>query len=286
LLKGAGSNFVPGKSRYFVAEACEYKKSFLNLYPDIAVITNIDNDHLDYYKNIKNIQKAFREFANRLGEGGYLVCNPKSPRLNPVIKNAKYKIIDYSKFPRDLNLKIPGSHNLDNAQAALAVAEILKIKRPVAKKSLESFSGTWRRFEYKGKTKSGALVYDDYAHHPTEIKATLAGAREVFSGKRIFCIFQPHLYSRTKLLAKDFSESFGDADAVAIAEIYAARETDPGNVSSADLVKKISSRHGNVMRADTFAVAADFVTRNAEKGDVIFTMGAGDIHKVGELLCE
>lgn len=284
LLKDAGSNFVSGKSQYFVAEACEYKKSFLNLKPKIAVITNIDNDHLDYYKNMKNIQKAFREFADRLGEDGYLVCDAGNPRLKPLIENTKYKIIDYSKFPRTLKLKIPGNHNLNNAQAALAVAEILKIKKPVAKTSLENFSGTWRRFEYKGKTKSGALVYDDYAHHPTEIKATLAGAREMFQNKRIFCIFQPHLYSRTKLLMDDFSESFSDADVVMVADIYAAREADLGNISSSDLVKKIYRYHGNVVYARTFGEAADFALCHAEKGDVIFTMGAGDIYKVGELL--
>ncbi len=284
LLAGASSNFVAGKSRYFVAEACEYKKSFLNLHPKIAVITNIDNDHLDYYKNVKNIQKAFREFANLLGEDGYLVCNPGSPRLKPVVRSARYKIIDYSKFPINLKLKVPGRHNLDNAQAALAVAEILKVKNSTAKESLESFSGTWRRFEYKGKSKSGAEIYDDYAHHPTEIKATLAGAREAFPNRRIFCVFQPHLYSRTKLLMDEFAKSFSDADAVLVADIYAAREKDDGT-HSRQLVEKIQKFHHNARYVDSFNKAAAVLISEPEEGDVILTMGAGDIYKAGELLC-
>jgi UDP-N-acetylmuramate--alanine ligase len=285
LLKGIKSNFVAGKGKYFVVEACEYKKSFLNLNPRIIVITNIDNDHLDFYKNIRNIQKAFFEFVSKLGVEDYLVCNPVGRYIGPVIKSAKCRVIDYTKAPHNFKLKVIGEHNLDNAQAAFAVGKILGIKNKDIKKSLENFSGTWRRFEYKGKTKNGALVYDDYAHHPTEIKATLAGARKYFGNKKkIFCVFQPHLYSRTKLLMNDFTKSFSDADAVIITDIYAAREKDRGEIHSRDLAKKMARYHKNVRYISSFDEARSFVNIHARKNDYILTMGAGDIYKVGEML--
>ena len=198
LLREEKSNFVAGRSKYFVVEACEYKRSFLNINPKIAIITNIDNDHLDYYKSVKNIQKAFGEFAAKLGKDGYLICNPNGKYMKPVVKIAKCEIIDYTKLPRDFKLKVIGEHNLDNAQAAFAVGKMLGIRENTIRKSLENFSGTWRRFEYKGKTKNGVLVYDDYGHHPAEIKATLKSVREAFANNTIFYVFQQHLYSRTK----------------------------------------------------------------------------------------
>jgi UDP-N-acetylmuramate--alanine ligase len=283
LLKGEKSNFVAGKGEYFVVEACEYKKSFLNLHPKIAVITNIDNDHLDYYGNVRNIQKAFAEFVRKIGPGGYLVCNPNGRYLAPIVKSAKCAVIDYATMPKNFNLKVVGDHNLDNAQAAYAVADILKTNLKEAQKSLENFEGTWRRFEYKGKTKNGALVYDDYGHHPTEIQATLAGARQAFPRNRIFCVFQPHLYSRTKLLLNDFAKSFANADAVLVLDIYAAREKDDGT-HSRDLVKKIQKSHRNVRYAASFADAAAVLILEPKKGDVILTMGAGNVYKVGDLL--
>ncbi|MBI4992126.1 MAG: UDP-N-acetylmuramate--L-alanine ligase [Candidatus Harrisonbacteria bacterium] len=283
LLKDSKSNFVAGRRKYFVVEACEYKKSFLNINPKIIVITNIDNDHLDYYGNVRNIQKAFSEFVSKLTSEDYLVCNPRGRYLDSVVKNAKCKIVDYTKSPRNLKLKVVGDHNLDNAQAAFAVAKILKVKESEARKSLENFSGTWRRFEYKGKTRSGAYVYDDYGHHPTEIKATLAGARQAFPHSAIFCIFQPHLYSRTKLLLNDFSKSFNDADAVLVADIYAAREKDDGTHST-QLVNKMKKFHKNVRYVDSFNNAASVLILEPKKGDIILTMGAGDIYKVGDLL--
>ncbi len=283
LLKGEKSNFVAGNGNYFVVEACEYKKSFLHLYPKVAIITNIDNDHLDYYGSIENIQNAFSEFVGKLGSDGYLVCNPNGKYLAPVVQSAKCEIVDYMKSPRDLNLKVFGDHNLNNAQAAYAVAEILHADLIKAKKSLEHFEGTWRRFEYKGLMKSGAVVYDDYGHHPTEIKATLAGARRAFPRSNIFCVFQPHLYSRTKLLMDDFAKSFGDADAVLIADIYAAREKDDGTHSK-ELVQKLSATHPNARYMGSFADVASVLILESKRGDIILTMGAGDVYKVGDLL--
>jgi len=279
-----GSNFVAGKSEYFVVEACEYKKSFLNLNPKIIVITNIDNDHLDYYGNLENIKKAFGEFAAKLPEDGYLVCDPNDENLKDIIKNTNGKIIDYTKVENNFNLKIPGGHNIKNAQAAVAVAKILGVDSKKAENSLESFEGTWRRFEFKGETKNGVLVYDDYGHHPTEIKATLKGAREFFGGKKIWCVFQPHLYSRTKLLFADFGKSFGDVDEIILADIYAAREPKDEGINSKMLAEEITKNGGKARYMKSFEKITGFLAENAKKGDVIITMGAGDVFKIGENL--
>ena len=284
LLKDSKSNFVAGKSEYFVVEACEYKKSFLNLNPKIIVITNIDNDHLDYYGNLENIKKAFGEFAAKLPKEGYLVCDPNDENLKDIIKEAKFKIIDYTKVNNNFSLKIPGEHNIKNAQAAIVAAEILGVDSKKAENSLESFEGTWRRFEYKGETKNGVLVYDDYGHHPTEIKATLKGAREFFGGKKIWCVFQPHLYSRTKLLFGDFGKSFSDADEIILADIYAAREPKDEGINSKMLEEEITKNGGKARYMKSFEKITGFLAENAKKGDVIITMGAGDVFKIGENL--
>jgi UDP-N-acetylmuramate--alanine ligase len=284
LLKKQKSNFIAGKSKYFICEACEYKRAFLNLNPKIIVITNIDNDHLDYYKNLKNIQKAFSQFVSKLGKNDFLVYNSQDKNSLPVAKKAKCKIVDYSKIGKDFKGKIPGEHNIKNAQAALAVAKILKIKRENALKSLENFSGTWRRFEYKGKTKNGVLIYDDYAHHPTEIKATLRAGREFFGKRKIWCVFQPHLYSRTKILLEDFARSFRDADEVIITDIYAAREKNDKSIHAKSLGEKIKRYNKNVLYLKKFADIEKFLKKKAKDGDVIMTMGAGDIFKIGENL--
>lgn len=291
LMNGSHSNFTAGKSEYFVVEACEYKKSFLELNPKIIVITNIDNDHLDYYKNLSNIKKAFGEFVSKLPEGGYLICDPNDENLKEVIKKtmpigrqAKGKIIDYTKITADFNLKIPGAHNIKNAKAALAVAEILNINKKETLKSLNSFSGAWRRFEYKGETKNGIIIYDDYGHHPTEIKATLKGAREFFGNKKIWCVFQPHLYSRTKLLLSDFGRSFSDADEIILADIYAAREEKDESINSKMLAEETTKNGSKAVYMKSFDDMVKFLTKNAKKGDVVITMGAGDIFKVGEKL--
>ena len=284
LLKDHKSNFVAGKSGYFVVEACEYKKSFLNLNPKIIIITNIDNDHLDYYGNLENIKKAFGEFAAKLPEDGYLICDPNDKNLKEIVENVKCKIIDYTKIDNNFNLKIPGEHNMKNAQAAMAATEILGVDFKKVENSLESFEGTWRRFEFKGETKNGVFVYDDYGHHPTEIKATLKGAREFFGGKKIWCVFQPHLYSRTKLLFDDFGKSFGDADEIILADIYAAREPKDEGINSKMLAEEIIKNGGKARYMESFDKITGFLVENSKKGDVVITTGAGDIYKIGENL--
>ncbi len=282
---GRGSNFVAGKGDYFVVEACEYKKSFLNINPKIIVITNIDNDHLDYYGNLKNVKKAFGEFASKLDKDGFLVCDLSNDNLKEVVKKTKAKIIDYTKIKADFNLKIPGEHNVKNAQAAMEVAELLDVGEKEALASLNKFSGPWRRFEYKGKTKKGVLVYDDYGHHPTEIKATLRGAREFFGRKKIYCVFQPHLYSRTKNHLIEFGASFEDADVIIVATIYAAREKDDKSINSQMLVGEIKKNgKKEAYCIESFDKIEKYLIANSDKDSIVITMGAGDIYNLSNSL--
>jgi len=282
-LRKQKDNFIPGQSKYFLVEACEYKESFLNLYPNILAITNIDNDHLDYFKNIKNIQKVFAKMINKVPENGYIICNPKDNNTKEALKLAKIKgeIIDYTK-EKKLKLEVPGEHNIQNAQVALAVSKIINIKEP--EKFLKKYLGVWRRFEYKGKTKKNALIYDDYAHHSTEVKATIKAAREKFKKQKIYIIFQPHLYSRTKLLINDFAKSFNPADKVIITDIYAAREKDTGLIHSRDLVDEIKEYNPFVEYTSDFKDIIKYLKDNTKKDDVIMTIGAGDVYKIGDKL--
>lgn len=284
LLK-SGTNFIAGDSDIFVVEACEYKRSFLNLTPEILVITNIDNDHLDYYGTIEGVQKAFAEFVEKVPVSGVIVCNPNDPLVAPVLSKAIARIVDYTKENITVALAVSGDHNIKNAKVALAVARIFGIEGNSAEKSLAQFQGTWRRMELKGKTESGALVYDDYAHHPTEIKATLQGFRAKYpAGGRIRVVFQPHLYSRTKLLLNDFAQSFGDADEVIVAPIYAAREANDPEISAEILATEIAKHHACARAGGDFSAIVKYLHDIVQAGDVIVTMGAGDIYKMGEAL--
>lgn len=282
LRKKTKSNFRPGKSDYFIVEADEYRRHFLNFRPNILAITNIEAEHLDYYKDLEDIQKAFGELVSEIPDDGLLVCNPSDLNVKPVLKSAKCQIIDYSKERNHFKLKFPGEHNMENAKVASAVAKILGIKEEGIAKSLESFSGIWRRFDFKGIAKTGTLIYDDYAHHPTEIKATLKSFKEKFPEKRLVLIFQPHLFSRTKILLNKFAESFKNADQVILAPIYGAREKNDGSISSEMLAEKIKGL--SVSTLENFEKISDYLMANTGKDDLIVTMGAGDIYKVGEEL--
>lgn len=298
-LKDTKSNLVVGKSNparlngvsrsggFLVVEACEYRRSFLQLEPNILVITNIDNDHLDYYKDVNDIAKAFGELVAKIPKDGYVICNSNDKVVKKAIKNAKCTIVDYTKAVNPLlKLKIPGKHNLTNAGAVLAVADILKIEKSKAERALRYFSGTWRRFEYKGKTTEGIVVYDDYGHHPTEIKATLQGARELFPKQKITVVFQPHLFSRTKLLLEEFAGAFVDADCVFLAPIYPAREVFDPAISS-EMVARAINKKEIKEKARSFAdfdSIVRYIQNSLKKGDLVMTMGAGDIYKVGEVI--
>lgn len=278
------SNFRAGSGAHFVVEGDEYLRHFLNLRPNTLVITNIEADHLDYYRDLTDIQNAFRELAQKVPPGGFVITRPNDPSVKPVVDGLRATVVDYTKEkPDGIALSVPGAHNAENALAALAVGRVVGVRREVALKAVNEFSGTWRRFEYKGKTGNGAEVYDDYAHHPTEIKATLRTAREKFPDKKIIAVFQPHLYSRTKLLMGDFARSFGDADEVIFAPIYAAREPRDESVTSEKLAEEAKKYHKNVQSFSNFESIISHL-RNAEKDVVVFTIGAGDIYNIGEHL--
>lgn len=283
-LKDHQSNFIAGDSKYLIVEACEYQRSFLNLSPNILVITNIEEDHLDYYKDLEDIKNAFRELAQKVVNGGFVVANLNDLNVKDTLKNVKLELVDYTTALTNFELKVPGAHNRLNAQAARKVAEAVGIPDEVIYRALGSFSGTWRRFDYVGQTPTGALVYDDYAHHPSEIQATLAGAREKWSNKKIIVIFQPHLYSRTKLLLNEFAFSFKEADQIFILPIYAAREVFDPSIDHKILAQEIKKNHSQVEAVENFDQVVERVLAVTGPEDVIMTVGAGDIAGLGKRL--
>lgn len=276
-----GSNYMPGNSDIFVVEACEYRDHLLELSPYVLVITNIEWDHTDYFPSLTAMQETFRKAIDRVPADGAIVTNVQDPNIAPLLEGAKARVIDYTKEPA-YTLRLPGEFNVMNARAAAAAARVVLPPGSDAliAKSLAAFSGTWRRFEYKGVTPGGAEVYDDYAHHPTAVKVTLKALREKTKGN-IIVAFHPHLYSRTKDLFEEFASAFSDADQVLVAPIYAAREKDDGSVSSAMLAKRIRE-HGVDASAPESFQAIEELLKEANEGDVIMTMGAGDIYKIAD----
>lgn len=276
LLKKQRSNFILGESNLFLVEACEYRESFLHLSPDLLVITNIEADHLDYYKDLKHIIDTFRILANKVPEEGTIVADMNNKNTLEALSGVKAKVVDYRDLVAGIKVGVPGEHNRENAAASLALATELGIEEEVARKALNEFSGTWRRFEEKGKMKNGALVYDDYAHHPSEIRATLKGAREKFPTQEIVAVFQPHLFSRTKELFDDFVESLKLADKVIVLPIYAAREKFDDSISHSMLAGKINIL-GGVSAVNDFSEAKELLSNLTTENSVILTLGAGDV---------
>lgn len=270
------TNFIAGDSKYLVVEACEYKRSFLNLHPAHVIITNIDNDHLDYYKDLDDIKSAFQELVNKVPRDGNIVTHSDITLTHPHIRTAD----EVEVLPSELS--VLGKHNRDNAQLVIAMCKLLGIEENGIRKGLYEFTGTWRRMEYKKTLMKGQVIYDDYGHHPTEIKATLSALREKFPmGKhRLIVIFQPHLYSRTKLLLNDFAGAFTLADIICILPIYASREAHDESISSYDLVEKTE----NAINLESFEEVVKFVEKKTHNGDIIVTIGAGDVYKVIEML--
>ena len=282
---GNRTNFIAGKSKYLVVEACEYKRSFLNIIPKILVITNIDADHLDYYKDLDDIESAFRELAKKVPSDGAVVCDFLDERATRAARATKGKVIDFGEFlGRVPKLLVPGVHNKKDAAATLAVADFLGVDLASAGKSLAGFFGAARRFEFRGKAKNGAFVYDDYGHHPTEIEATLEGARELFPTQKIVVVFQPHLYSRTKQHLQGFATAFKKASSVILLPIYPAREKDPGDISSQTIVDEVKKSGGDAHMATTFNEATKLALQLSSRGDVIITLGAGETNKVADIL--
>lgn len=279
------TNFIAGKGKYFVVEACEYRRSFLNINPKIVVITNIDADHLDYYKDLDDIESAFAELAARVPKNGAVICDFSDKRACRVAAAGQGKVTDFGEFLTKVpKLLVPGMHNKKDAAAALAVADFLGVDLASAGKSLSGFSGAARRFEFRGKAKNGALVYDDYGHHPTEILATLAGARELFPNEKIVVVFQPHLYSRTKQHLKGFTAAFKEASSVIFLPIYPAREEDPGDIHSQMIVDGVKKKGGDAHMTTTVDKAAKLTLKLSARGDIILTLGAGETNKVADIL--
>ena len=283
-LKKQEDNFVLGQSKYFVVEACEYKESFLNLIPNILIILNIDNDHLDYYKNIENIKQAFAKLIKKVPDDGCIIYNGEDKNVLEILKSAKPKAkqIDFLQEPTKIKLSVFGEHNLKNAKAAMTAAKLIGIKEMTALKILRNYTGTWRRFEFMGETEKGALLYNDYGHHPTEIKVTLKAAKEQYPNSKLIVVFQPHLYSRTKLLLNDFATSFNLTNEVIIADIYAAREKDDHTIHSKDLVEAINKKTANAKYISSFEEIKNYLKKNTGKDDIILFLGAGDIYKIGD----
>ncbi|MBR1662420.1 MAG: UDP-N-acetylmuramate--L-alanine ligase [Acidaminococcaceae bacterium] len=305
-----GGNARNGESEWVIAEADESDGSFLKFTPFIPVITNIEDDHLDHYGTEENIYQAFKEYLSHMREGGTAVLcldNVKVQRLAKETerefvtyglteeciyqaKNIRHSIdgTDYELYHKgekltDVHLIVPGRHNVLNSLGAFAAAMLMGIAPDVIVAALAKFSGAKRRFETKGK-ENGIWVVDDYAHHPTEIAATLQAAKET-GARRIVCVFQPHRYTRTKLLYDEFCNCFDNCDKLILTHIYSAGEQPIPGISSKLLAESVQQTTGqDVVFIDSFARVEEYLYKNCEKGDLVITMGAGDVFKIGEEL--
>lgn len=310
ILNAIRGNIRVGNSEIFVTEACEYTNSFLEFFPKISIILNIDEDHLDFFKDLEDIRHSFRRFAELLPADGCLVINGDIERLGDITDGLACRVITYGSdsdmdysaanilhnelgnasfdffkkgnFVKRIGLSVNGDHNVSNALAALAVADLLDISVDKANEGLKKFRGTKRRFEYKGEV-NGITIIDDYAHHPTEIRASLMAARH-YPHREIWCVFQPHTYTRTKALFHEFVDALSYTDHVILADIYAARETDTLGVSSADLAEALRSEGTDAYYLPSFEEIEAFCLEKCEKGDMLITMGAGDVVNIGDAL--
>jgi UDP-N-acetylmuramate--alanine ligase len=313
-----GSNARLGKSQYLVAEADESDRSFLKLSPILSVITNIDREHMDCYRNMRDVRQTFLEFMDRVPFYGMIVACNDDPILRKLLPQVQRRVVTYGtrrgsdflikpgtveqqpgdhrplshfrvsfegKDLGEFSLHVPGTHNILNATAAIAVGIGLDLAVENIHVALENFRGVDRRFQLRGKA-AGVSVIDDYGHHPTEIRATLAAARQCGFGK-IHVIFQPHRYTRTKALMDEFGKAFRDADTLAILDIYAASETPMEGVSGEALAAHIRQTAGQDARyVPSFGDAAESVSSQAEEGDMILTLGAGSVSQLGPIILE
>ncbi len=309
ILPSIGGNVRIGHSQNFITEACEYTNSFLSLFPKMGIVLNIDADHLDFFKDLDDIRHSFRLFAEEISSDGWLIINSDIPNLSELTDGLSCRVITFGMNGGDyrisgvsydsmgcgsfellkedtvlghFRLSVPGEHNIVNAAAALAAGDLLGIPAEVMASGLLEFHGTDRRFQKKGEI-GGVTIIDDYAHHPTEIKATLKAAAN-FPCRQVWCVFQPHTYTRTKSLMDEFVEALSHADKVVLADIYAARETDTLGISSDDIRKKLNDLGKEAWYFPTFDEIENFLLENCSSGDLIITMGAGDVVKIGEHL--
>ena len=310
ILKAIGGNIRVGNSDVFVTEACEYTNSFLDFFPKIGIILNVEEDHMDFFKDIDDIRSSFHRFAALLPKDGALIINKNIDKLEAITEgltckvitysesqdadysaanitfdalgNASFDLMKYGTCAGRIQLAVAGNHNVSNALSTIAVADELGISLELIQKGIRSFTGTDRRFEYKGE-RDGFTIIDDYAHHPTEIRATLTSARN-YPHREIWCIFQPHTYTRTKAFFHEFAEALSLADHVILADIYAARETDTLGVSSEALAEEIKKLGTDAYYLSSFEAIENFVLEKCIHNDVLITMGAGDVVNIGDSL--
>ena len=311
-LSTIGGNVKIGNSDHFITGACEYVDSFLNFNPKISIVLNIEEDHLDYFSGLDEIKASFNKFGKLLPKDGYFIINGDDENTEDILHEVKATVIKYGRntsndaiiknidfnenghgiFELELKgeslgkfeLSVPGLHNIYNASAAILTAYVSSIDLELIRTNIKAYNGVGRRFEVKG-IYNEALVIDDYAHHPTELKATLAAAKKMKKSK-LWCIFQPHTYTRTKSLLNDFAEAFYAADKVIITDIYAARENDPGDIHSKDLVEKLYQNNVDVTYISNFEDITDYLRDNVKDNDLVITAGAGPIYKVAEALVQ
>ncbi len=311
MLDAIGGNIRVGHSDYFVTEACEYTNSFHSFNPFISIILNVDEDHLDFFSGIEEIAQSFKTFAEILPKDGLLVINGDMEHKNFITKDLDCNIITFGlnegnkyqakditfdeeghpsyklyvdgKEIDTINLHSTGVHNVVNSLSVIAVADFLELDLKHTKSGLLECTSAKRRYEYKGVTKNGVVIIDDYAHHPTEIAATLEATKNT-PHDELWVIFQPHTYTRTYALLDKFAEVLSIADHVILADIYAAREKDTGMVSSKDLCEKINSMGGNAIHMGDFLSIEKFVEKSCKKNDLLITMGAGNVDIIGDSL--
>lgn len=284
------NNYRKGGEKYFIVEACEYKRNFLNYSPNIIILTNLETEHLDYFKDLEDYKDAFKEFISKLPEDGYLIANGDDSNVLDVIKDAKAQTILFSKDDErmdQINLSIPGEFNKMNALSGLILGQLLNIDRNEILKSFENFKGAWRRYEILGKYNE-MLVINDYAHHPTAIEATIKATKTKYPESRICCVFQPHQYNRTKNFLNEFAKSFKNADCVILPDIYKVRDTkeDIQEVSIDKLVDSINKLDTEALKISEYEEIKIYFEQNHSKYDVLLIMGAGDIWKFGEYLTD
>ncbi|MEA1925933.1 MAG: UDP-N-acetylmuramate--L-alanine ligase [Patescibacteria group bacterium] len=308
-VKQLKSNVMIGKSNYFIIEADEYQNKLSKYDPLGVILTSIDYDHPDYFKTFNDYKKVFEEFIKKIPKHGFLAAWGESADVVQIAKKAKCRIIFYGifaneqlendlreecekmnvaiiKVPSDLSLDIPGKHNLLNATAVIAVGDHLALDRDKIIKSLKEYRGAARRFELIGES-NGAILIDDYAHHPEEIRATLAAAQEKYPSRNTICVFHPHTYSRTRVLLDEFSQSFENADEVIVLDIYgSAREKDTEDIHSKDLVKKIMKYKQNVEYIPTIEECYAYLRDKIDQNDVVITMGAGNVWELNAMLID
>lgn len=278
-------NFRVGKSKYLVIEACEYRRSFLHFKPNILVITNIEAEHLDYYKDLEDYQNAFHDIAKKVSKDGYIVVNNEEKNLAPILKDCPAQII---KWKEKVKTKpgIPGEFNLVNATNAAMVGELLGVSEKNIHTAIRKYKGSWRRMDYKKKKLGKTQFIDDYGHHPTEVRVTLAAIRERHPDSKILCVFQPHQHSRTKMLLKEFGHAFNSVDQVIIPNIYQVRDSEEvvKSINVDDLVNEIKNQQAHVKNGKNLEKTAEYIKENYKKYDIIVTMGAGDISKIYKLI--